>query len=71
MNQIPEIDVLIATALWLKDRGASPIQFSVASGRGINTHADTARLRKALLVAGQEHLLTTKTGPDPDRKGDA
>ena len=64
MNQIPEIDVLIPTALWLKDRGATPIQVSVASGRGIDTHADTTRLRKALFVAGQEHLLTTKTGPD-------
>ena len=64
MSQIPEIDVLIPTALWLRDRGATPIQVSVASGRGIDTHADTTRLREALFAAGQEHLLTTKTGPD-------
>ena len=64
MDQIPEIDVLIATARWLKDREAFPIKFSVASGRGIKKYADTARLRKELSAAGQENFLTAATGPD-------
>ncbi len=69
MNQIetiPEIEVLIATALWLMDRGAIWFQLSVAKGQGINSQADTKRLREALLVAGlpENRIKTTSTGPD-------
>lgn len=64
MKKIPEIDVLIAMTLWLKDRGVIPAHISVASGRGIDKKADTARLREVLSVAEWEQISTAKAGPD-------
>jgi hypothetical protein len=63
---IPERDVLVATALWLKQRGAIPYRFSVARGRGIDLAADTATLREACLAAGLPDSLikTVASGPD-------
>lgn len=52
-NLVPEIKVLIASAVWLwKDRKVRPLQFSVASGKGIDMYSDKKRLQDALKAAG-------------------
>ena len=48
LELVPEIDVLIAAALWLWQKEARPIQFSVATGQGIDSRADRDRLERAL-----------------------
>lgn len=50
---ISEPDVLIATTLFLIERGVSPYQFSVAAGRGINTAGATDRLNRAFAAIGR------------------
>ena len=52
LELVPEIDVLIAAALWLWQKEARPIQFSVATGQGIDSRADRDRLERALDLAG-------------------
>jgi len=37
---VPEIDVLIHVSLWLWHNKALPIQFSVATGQGIDARAE-------------------------------
>jgi hypothetical protein len=49
---VPEIDVLVAVALWLHERKLLPYQFSVAHGSGIDSPANQERLRLALKNAG-------------------
>ena len=62
---IPENDVLIATVLWLKDRGAIPLMCSLASGLGIDLQAEEKRLREALSADGYENdIIMGSTGPD-------
>ena len=62
---ILENDVLIATALWLKDRGAILFKCSPASGLGIDLQAEKKRLREALLSDGYENeIIMESTGPD-------
>ena len=52
-NIVPEIDVLIASAIWLwKQRKVIPLQFSLAKGKGINLKSDEKRLRDELKAAG-------------------
>lgn len=68
---VPEIDVLIATAIWLwQQRKVLPLKFSVARGKGININSDIKRLQEALEVArvpnildGNNQFLST-IGPD-------
>jgi hypothetical protein len=50
---ISEPDVLIATTLFLVERGVSPYQFSVAAGKGIDTAGATDRLNKAFAAIGR------------------
>lgn len=49
---VAEPDVLIATTLFLIERGAVPYQFSVAAGRGIDTAGATNRLNRAYAAVG-------------------
>jgi len=49
---IPEPDVLLATTVYLMERGTMPYQFSVAVGKGIDTGSMLGRLRKAFTSAG-------------------
>lgn len=49
---VPEIDVLIGCSLWLYQRGAVPVSFSIASGHGIDLNRDKQRLLAALESGG-------------------
>lgn len=52
-NIVPEIDVLIASVIWLwKQRKVIPLQFSLAKGKGINVKSDEKSLRDKLKAAG-------------------
>ncbi len=57
--RISENDVLIATTLWLVDRGGFYFQCSPARGQGTNYQDDTERLRATLLSAGVSKELIT------------
>ena len=63
---IPEIDVLIASSLWLWDREVYPLQFSIASGQGIDAEADRKKLEAELKAAGVPDQIReyAKEGPD-------
>jgi hypothetical protein len=50
---VPEPDVLIATTVFLIERGVTPYQFSVATGRGLKTSGAIERLRKAFAAIGR------------------
>lgn len=50
---IPESDVLIATTLFLIERGVKPYQFSVAAGRGINSVDTKNHLHDAFATIGR------------------
>ena len=50
---VPEPDVLIATTVFLIERGVVPYRFSVAAGRGIDTSGATARLNQAYAAVGR------------------
>ena len=50
---IAEPDVLVATTVYLIERGAVPYQFSVAAGKGIDTSGATERLNKAYAAVGR------------------
>lgn len=50
---VAEPDVLIATTVFLIERGAVPYQFSVAAGKGIDTSGATERLNKAYAAIGR------------------
>lgn len=49
---ISEPDVVIAASVFLITRGVTPYQFSVASGRGLETARATERLREACRTMG-------------------
>lgn len=49
---VSEPDVLIATTVFLLERGANPYAFSVATGKGVNTRSATKRLRDAFAPLG-------------------
>lgn len=50
---VAEPDVLIATTVFLIERGAVPYQFSVAAGKGIDTAGAIERLNKAYAAVGR------------------
>lgn len=64
--RIPEIDVVIATCQWLKQRKALPLLCSVPVGKGIDAQADRHRLIEALNAERitQEFLTFQPWGPD-------
>lgn len=55
---IPEPDVLVATAVFLIQRGTVPYQFSVAAGKGIQTSSAIEHLRKAFSSVGHSPTFT-------------
>lgn len=63
---VPEIEVLIAASLWLWHTKALPVQFSIASGQGIDSQTDQDRLVKALDSAGvpSKPRSFVSSGPD-------
>jgi hypothetical protein len=63
---VPEIDVLIATSMWLWRKQCSHFRFSVARGHGIDASADKARLLKTLNSAGvpSTECSFVPVGPD-------
>lgn len=62
---IPELDVLLATVLWLRERGCRPIRLSISSGSHAGRRADRIRLREQLAAAGLSTGWTTASeGPD-------
>lgn len=50
--RISEPDILIAASVFLITRGVTPYQFSVASGRGLDSTRATERLREACRTMG-------------------
>jgi len=60
---VPEPDVLIATTVFLIERGVTPYQFSVATGRGLKTSGAIERLRKAFEAIGRVPVFAG-TGAD-------
>lgn len=63
---IPEIDVLIASSLWLWEREVYPLQFSVASGQGIDAEADRKKLEADLKAAGAPDQIREYANEGPD-----
>ena len=63
---IPEIDVLIATSLWLWNRRVTPVQFSIAKGQGIDFQANKTRLIEVLDDAGISDKLQNFVASGPD-----
>ena len=55
---VSEPDVLIATTVFLIERGVTPYQFSVAAGRGIDTAGAMERLRKGFAAIGRYPSFT-------------
>ena len=51
-SRVPEIDVVIATCLWLWQRRVPPLLCSVPVGQGIDARADRLRLIETLSAAG-------------------
>ncbi len=66
MKIIPEIDVLISCSSWLRERGALPFQFSVATGQGINMNEDQRRLKAHLINNGISESLMHFVPDGPD-----
>jgi Holliday junction resolvase len=64
--RIHEIDVLIASALWLWERRIIPVQFSIATGKGLDAESHRRRLVAALDKAGVPATIRefAATGPD-------
>jgi hypothetical protein len=50
---VTEPDVLIATTVFLIERGAMPYQFSVAAGKGIDKSGATERSNRAYAAFGR------------------
>jgi hypothetical protein len=63
---VPEVDVLIAASLWLWHLKALPVQFSIATGQGIDSKGDQDRLVKALDSAGVPSKLRSFVSSGPD-----
>lgn len=62
----PEIDVLVAVAVWLRHRKVLPYQFSIAHGRDIDVEAAKSQLNTALDKEGIPGELRwfVRDGPD-------
>lgn len=71
--EIPEVDVLIASCLWLHSQGWRIESISIARGQGINTYKDEQELRARLTEAQipLDHILFTSSGPDIMAKNDS
>ncbi len=70
ITQVAENDVLIATVLWLVDRGVAPMICSPVKGPGINYRSDIKRLHDSLFHAGVSyHDLPEITHSGPDISG--
>lgn len=65
-NTIPEIDVLIATAVWLHSQGWRIESVSIARGQGINTQRDKQKLCAKLSAKGisRDSVLFKSSGAD-------
>ena len=66
---VPEIDVLVASALWLYRRSVLPHTFSVARGAGIDAKESQDRIVRSLRAAGMpevavKYLRFASDGPD-------
>jgi hypothetical protein len=67
ITQVAENDVLIATALWLVNRGFVLKMCSPVKGQGINYRSDIKRLHDSLFHAGVSYRdlpEITSSGPD-------
>jgi len=49
---VPETEILIATVIYLVERGVSPYQFSVPRGKGIDTQSAKNKLKNAFRKIG-------------------
>ena len=49
---VPETEILIATVIYLVERGVSPYQFSVPRGKGIDTNSTKNKLENAFRNIG-------------------
>jgi len=63
---VPEIDVLIATGIWLHSQGWSLESISQARGQGINIYEETQKLRTKFSEAQvpNRNLSFNSSGPD-------
>jgi len=66
MKATPEIEVLIATAIWLWHQKALPYRFSLVQGRDINIDADRKRFIEELSGAGIPEGLYSFVSDGPD-----
>jgi hypothetical protein len=64
MSTVPELDILVASILWLHERGAKPLCASIAKGSEAGRYADHQRFREALQQAGLEPCSLATDGPD-------
>lgn len=64
MSTVPELDILVASILWLHDRSAKPLCASIAQGSEAGRYADHQRFREALQQAGLEPCSLAADGPD-------
>lgn len=62
----PEIDVLVAVAVWLRQRKVLPYQFSIARGKDIDVEAAKSKLNSALDREGIPAELRSFVGDGPD-----
>lgn len=62
----PEIDVLLAVSVWLRQRKVLPYQFSIAHGKDIDMAAAKAKLNTFLDREGIPSELRSFVGDGPD-----
>jgi hypothetical protein len=62
----PEIDVLVAVAVWLWHRKVLPYQFSIARGKDIDVQGAKSKLNSALDREGIPAKLRSFVGDGPD-----
>ncbi|MCK4347850.1 MAG: hypothetical protein KAW47_04460 [Thermoplasmatales archaeon] len=60
---VQETDVLIATIVYLVERGVHPYRFSIPRGKGIDTESAKNRIVNASKAIGQEPSFSSQ-GPD-------
>jgi hypothetical protein len=70
---IPEIDVLIATGIWLHSQGWTIESISVARGQGIDTYEDKQKLRAKFSEAKVPHedIIFNSSGADLTARKDS
>lgn len=66
MNVVPELDVLLASILWLHGRGANALSASIAKGSEAGRYADHQRFREALQEAGIDPNSCSLSTDGPD-----